>query len=390
MGAAALSLVHAATVAAMRALALPDAGSLASLGVFLVGMLALARVSSPVAARVAEGLASAERVLIGNLGLFVMPLLLARSRMFLATPPGVLARVAAASVAGYGLTLLGSALLALPLRGSIAPAPATGPAAAGRVPWAFLAAALVSFALRGHGALWQRLFELSVMLAAWGLGLCVPLRWRPVLNPLVAASALALGAFGAAGVATAGLFPGGGRVGAGDALLALLAPSVVALALGLFRRRAWLWAHGRALAVSITASVASGLVATACVLRVAGVPGEWARAMLTRSVTTPIAVMLAPKLGADPSLAASIVLLTGVLAAATARPLLTVCGALDPVVRAVAVASSGHALGTATLSAHEPEAAGVATLTFTLYALATAAVLGVPWVRAALLALALG
>lgn len=385
-----LWLAHLGTTAAARALGLPDVGSVGSMVAVLLA-LSLASLGWPAPTeRGVLWLASAERVLLGNLGLFVMPLLLARSGLFVRTEAATLARVTAAVTAGYGLTLALSALLARPMRDTLDAVSPVAPPRASEVPWATLAAVLVAAVLRAQNPLWNSVFALSVMVAAWRLSLCVPVGLRAVASPLVVASLVAYGALRAAGISPDGVLGAGSVRGGGEVLLALLSPSVVALSLGLFRRRAWLRAHGAALCLSLVGSVALGMLSTAVLLRALAVPEVWARAMLTRSVTTPVAVWIAPRVGADPSLAASIVLLTGVLAAATARPLLTVMGVRDPVVRAVAMGASGHALATAALSAAEPDAAGVSTLAFTLAAVVTAAGLAVPWVRAAVLALSLG
>lgn len=393
LGVVALTGVHLATAALTRSLSLPDGGAISSLLVLLALLGALSRAGPAQTDALVERLRPAEQWLVRNLGLFVMPLLVARARS-LAAPASVLARALGVVVAGFAFTLVTSALIARALRIALdAPMQSAAPSPS-KPPWALLALSialgLLSRALPLHRAALALPLGLVVLLGAWRAAATIPARWRALFNPLLVATLATAGALTLAGVALPSLVTGSlARPAAGDVWQLFLGPSVVALGLELFRRRRWIAHHAPALSFAIAASALLSLVATALSVRLLGLPLPWRLALLTRSVTTPITVGLAAKLHADPSRAAAVVLVTGVIASVAARPWLTALGVRDAASRGIAVGSSGHALGTATLSAYEPDAAGVAALTFTLYGVVTALALSLPVTRAWVLWLAL-
>jgi putative effector of murein hydrolase len=66
-----------------------------------------------------------------------------------------------------------------------------------------------------------------------------------------------------------------------------------------------------------------------------------------KSVTTPIAMGIAERIGGTPSLTAVLVILTGICGAIIARPLLNAIGVRDWRARGFAVGLAAHGLGTA-------------------------------------------
>ncbi|USG63872.1 LrgB family protein [Brevibacillus ruminantium] len=73
------------------------------------------------------------------------------------------------------------------------------------------------------------------------------------------------------------------------------------------------------------------------------------KSMLTKSVSTPIAVELTKNIGGAPALAAFFVALTGIAGVAFGRPLLALCGVKDDWAIGIAIGTSAHAMGTASL-----------------------------------------
>lgn len=100
--------------------------------------------------------------------------------------------------------------------------------------------------------------------------------------------------------------------------------------------------------------VAAGcLVAITAVLGIGwlfGMDEVLTKSMLTKSVTTPIAVELTKNIGGVPALAAFFVALTGIAGVAMAGPLLSLCGVKDDWAIGIAVGTSAHAIGTASLN----------------------------------------
>ena len=110
-------------------------------------------------------------------------------------------------------------------------------------------------------------------------------------------------------------------------------------------------------------------------------------AALSRQVTAPLAIAIAGILRADPSLAATIVVVTGLLCANFGRALLDACGVRSPVARGLAMGAAGHGLGTAAM-AEEPEAFPFAAIAMALNAALSTVLVSVPLVRRLLLAAA--
>ena len=90
---------------------------------------------------------------------------------------------------------------------------------------------------------------------------------------------------------------------------------------------------------------------------------------------------------ADPSLAATIVVVTGLLAANFGRSVLDALGVDSPVARGLAMGAAGHGLGTAAM-AEEKEAFPFAAIAMALNAALSTVLVSVPAVRRALLAAA--
>lgn len=74
------------------------------------------------------------------------------------------------------------------------------------------------------------------------------------------------------------------------------------------------------------------------------------RSMLTKSVTTPFAVEMSRTIGGIPELAATFTAITGLLGAVMARPLLKLARIQDDWAVGIAVGTSSHAIGTASLA----------------------------------------
>ena len=83
--------------------------------------------------------------------------------------------------------------------------------------------------------------------------------------------------------------------------------------------------------------------------------------MAPKSTTTPIAIALAEAAGGLPSLAAVVVILTGILGAVLGPWLLDLVRVRDPRIRGLALGVSSHGIGTMTPSAAETRSRAAAT-----------------------------
>lgn len=159
----------------------------------------------------------------------------------------------------------------------------------------------------------------------------------------------------------------------GDYLHQMLGPVVVMLAVPMVQfmasmRRQWL-------RILLAVSLGSGVTIT-----VAGGLTYWYLAdtvvtntIMTKSVTTPIAVAIAEQVGGIPALSSAFVMITGILGALMIPTLLKVARINEPQAQGVALGVCAHAVGTAqALDLGQQQAAYSAmamTLTGTLHAI---------------------
>ncbi|MCW5654838.1 LrgB family protein [Hydrogenophaga sp.] len=164
----------------------------------------------------------------------------------------------------------------------------------------------------------------------------------------------------------------------------LLGPATVALAVPLFEQMHRL----RRLALPLLGALVAGVLATT----VTAIALAWAlgaspatlASLAPKSVTMPVAMGIAEKIGGLPSLTAVLVMGTGVLGAVSARFLFQVLRIEDPAVRGFALGTIAHGIGTARAFQESEESGAFAGLAMGLSALFSALVL--PAVAAGLLA----
>jgi predicted murein hydrolase (TIGR00659 family) len=127
----------------------------------------------------------------------------------------------------------------------------------------------------------------------------------------------------------------------------LLGPAVVALAWPLWQRRAEVRRRGVALTI---AALVGGLVAGGSAVVFAwwlGMPAEVVRSLASKSVTAPVAMGIAERIGAVPALAAVFAVLTGLVGALSAKYLFNGLRIHSWAVRGFALGTTSHGIGAA-------------------------------------------
>jgi len=127
----------------------------------------------------------------------------------------------------------------------------------------------------------------------------------------------------------------------------LLGPATVALAIPLYTQ----FKRIRTMLLPVIAGLLAGsLTAVASAVLI----GRWLGASLPtqlslapKSVTTPIAMAIAERIGGIPSLTAVLVIITGVLGAVGARTIFDAMKVRDPAIRGFAIGVASHGIGTA-------------------------------------------
>lgn len=133
-----------------------------------------------------------------------------------------------------------------------------------------------------------------------------------------------------------------------------LGPATVALAVPLakqIREFAHIW-RGVLLGISVGCTVA--IVTVYAIHWCLGFDEMIVKSMLSKSVTTPIALELARSIGGVPALAAFFTALTGMVGVMIARPVLKWGGIKEDWAIGIAVGTSAHAIGTASLNRISP------------------------------------
>jgi predicted murein hydrolase (TIGR00659 family) len=152
----------------------------------------------------------------------------------------------------------------------------------------------------------------------------------------------------------------------------LLGPATVCLAYPLWenlpRVRKALLPVGAALVAGSLTSVVSALAIGYAL----GVKGEALISLSAKSTTAPVAIGIAEKIGGSPTLTAVLVIMTGIMGAAMATPLLNALGLKDWRARGFALGVAAHGLGTARAMQVNPTAGAFAGLGMGLNAVMTA------------------
>jgi adenylate kinase len=176
------------------------------------------------------------------------------------------------------------------------------------------------------------------------------------------------------------------HLGGGDLLLGLLGPSILAMAVQMYERRALLKQNlSKILGTCLGASV-FGLFSSAALSRALGLPPTLGKATLSRCITTPLAMAVAGLVGAETSIAVPVVVLTGILGANAGGARLASYQVSDSVSKGLAMGAAAHGIGTASL-AEEPEPLAFAAMGMALTGVMTTVLVTIPPVRAALLAI---
>ncbi|NDW05226.1 LrgB family protein [Jiella pacifica] len=159
----------------------------------------------------------------------------------------------------------------------------------------------------------------------------------------------------------------------------LLGPATVALAIPLFRQ----FEKVRRSALAVLASLLLGsLTAMGTALGIGYVLGLDHVSLVSlapKSVTAPVAMGIAEKLGGLPSLTAVFVIVTGILGGALGPVLLDRMKIGDPAARGFALGAASHGIGTARALQESEVAGAFSGLAMGLNALATAILLPLFW-----------
>lgn len=127
----------------------------------------------------------------------------------------------------------------------------------------------------------------------------------------------------------------------------LLGPATVALAVPLYENRKVVAAAIVPMLVALVIGCATAIVSVVLLANAFGLPREIVLSLAPKSVTAAVAMGISESLGADASLTAVAVILTGIMGAIIVTPLMNRMGITDYRARGFAVGLASHGIGTA-------------------------------------------
>lgn len=214
------------------------------------------------------------------------------------------------------------------------------------------------------------LFGIGITLGAYQLAMAAYERTRWVfLQPVLVSMLAVIGILLACGLSFAEY-----RTSV-EALTLLLGPATVALAVPLYlnlrRIRQLLWPIVLTLVLAGTLATVLG----AGLAWLFGAEPMMLMSMAPKSVTSPIAMLVAEQIGGIAALAAVFVMITGVLGAMFGPSLLRLCGVHHPAAQGMALGITAHAVGTARALQESDECGAFAALAMSLMGVLTAVLL---------------
>ena len=159
----------------------------------------------------------------------------------------------------------------------------------------------------------------------------------------------------------------------------LLGPATVALAIPLYRQFERVRKSAVAICVSLLVGSLTAMGTALAIGYVMGLDHVSLVSLAPKSVTAPVAMGIAEKLGGLPSLTAVFVIVTGILGGALGPVLLDFLKIGDPTARGFALGTASHGIGTARALQESEVAGAFSGLAMGLNALATAILLPLLW-----------
>ncbi|CAJ1931000.1 unnamed protein product [Sphenostylis stenocarpa] len=176
--------------------------------------------------------------------------------------------------------------------------------------------------------------------------------------------------------------------GAGDILMGFLGSVILSFAFSMFKQRKLVKRHAAEIFTSVIISTIFSLYSTALVGRLLALEPSLTISILPRCITVALALSIVSFFeGANASVTAATVVVTGLVGANFVQSTLDKLRLRDPIARGIATASSCHGLGTAALSAKEPEALPFCAIAYALNGIFGCILCSIPAVRQSLLAI---
>ena len=166
---------------------------------------------------------------------------------------------------------------------------------------------------------------------------------------------------------------------AGALLLWLLGPATVGIAVPLYANFHHVRRSLKPMVLALVAGSATAVISAICIGWVLGAEPETIRSLAPKSVTTPIAMGIADKIGGLASLTAAFVIVTGIIGAVSGAMLFNALGVKDERARGFAMGAAAHGIGTARAFQEHEVAGTFSGVAMALNGIATAILLPLIW-----------
>jgi predicted murein hydrolase (TIGR00659 family) len=215
------------------------------------------------------------------------------------------------------------------------------------------------------------LLGLTVTLVAYQAAYAIfrKAKFHPAANPVLIAVAILVVVLQLTGTSYQTYFDGAQFVHF------LLGPATVALAIPLYGQIRRLHALILPLALALVSGSLAAIVSALAIGKLLGASTATLISLAPKSVTTPIAMGIAERLGGLPSLAALMVLTTGIIGAVGGSALYKSLKVRDPAVKGFAMGIAAHGIGTARAFQESEQMGAFSALAMGLNGLLTAVLL---------------
>lgn len=143
----------------------------------------------------------------------------------------------------------------------------------------------------------------------------------------------------------------------------MLGPATVAFAVPIYDYRRTIQQHWMPLTVGVVVGMTVAVASSVALARLFDLPSMLERSLAVRSISTPFALMAAPKLGGAADLAAVFVVVTGMLGMILGEWILALLPVRTHVARGALFGAGAHAAGTATAHRRSTDEGVISSLT---------------------------
>lgn len=150
---------------------------------------------------------------------------------------------------------------------------------------------------------------------------------------------------------------------------AMLGPAVVSLAYPLYTQRGRINKYKFTILASVVAAMFSGIVSIVTFAKLMNLDEEIIHSLLSKSITTPVAMQISESIGGYPALTAVFVIVAGLTGALMGPFIFKICRIEKPVSRGISMGSASHGFGISKLSEYGEQVLSMGSISMTLSAI---------------------